>query len=156
MSAAWGEFQKSRPLSYVSDIRWWAGDPAAKNYFFQVILDQPKYRPGQTINFKVIVRENRDGAYEIVPSNQSIDVALVKNRSQSEQERLIETTVMVSDFGSAVGSLELSDEIQNNEYDLELTFDGEVYEQEVVVSKFDEAKFDIRVRPQQALSLIHI
>ena len=150
LSAAWGEFQKSRPLSYVSDIRWWAGDPAAKNYFFQVILDQPKYRPGQTINFKVIVRENRDGAYEIVPSNQSIDVALVKNRSQSEQERLIETTVMVSDFGSAVGSLELSVEIQNNEYDLELTFDGEVYEQEVVVSKFDEAKFDIRVRPQQA------
>ncbi len=149
LSKEWGEFQKSRPLWYVSDTRWAPEDIRPDNYKVEIILDQPIYRPGQTINFKAIVRNNRDGAYEVVPSNRSINVALVKNYLHKEQDRFLETEALLSDFGSAIGQLQLSDDIGKDVYEIEVTFDGETYQQEVAIAEFDLAKFNVRVQPKQ-------
>ncbi len=75
---------------------------ADESWHVYTFADRPAYRPGETAKFKVITRAKRDGAYR-TPAGEVLEYTIRDARSNE----LAKGELILNDFGSAWGELEL-------------------------------------------------
>ncbi len=105
-----------------------------------VYTDRPIYRPGQTVNFRVVVREAFNGRYQL-PDISQIEVALRDGRGADLQTMVLP----LSEFGTASASYTLAEEAQPGYY--EIFISGETYAGGVhfQVSEYRKPEIDLSV-----------
>ncbi len=81
-----------------------------------VYTDRPIYRPGDSIHFRAILREESDGRYQI-PDLSSVIVKINYDYSKV----LEETEIFLSEFASATGSFKLPADAPTGNYWIEVT-----------------------------------
>lgn len=93
-----------------------------ESYRMTFYTDRPIYRPGQTVNWKGIVRSSSGGQYDLPPQDLPLALTLRDDRGNV----LLEETVTPNEFGSLNGSIALSDDATTGYYYLEAVApDGE-------------------------------
>ncbi|HEY9508327.1 MAG TPA: alpha-2-macroglobulin family protein, partial [Verrucomicrobiae bacterium] len=81
--------------------------------------DRPAYRPKETVNWKFIARQY-DGANYSTPANQKIEFEITDPRGA----KLKSDTVTLNAFGSAWGSLEVTEQMPLGEYQVQFWDEG--------------------------------
>ncbi|MGQ9519276.1 MAG: MG2 domain-containing protein [Candidatus Fervidibacter sp.] len=115
-------FVASKPTEKFSPITWVAVDEyhlgealnARQRIFGAIYTDRPVYRPGNTVHFKGIVREQTQKGY-ITPKPTPLTV-LIKDPDGNIVHR---TEMTLTKFGSFSGSLRLNEEVPTGTYTLE-------------------------------------
>ncbi|MDX6384254.1 MAG: alpha-2-macroglobulin, partial [Blastocatellia bacterium] len=91
-------------------------DAAWKIYAF---TDRPAYRPKETVQFKFIARRFADGVYS-TPANQVVEYQI----NNPQGAKVGEGKATLNAFGTAWGSLELTDQLPLGEYQIEFWDQG--------------------------------
>lgn len=84
-----------------------------KTYLY---TDRPIYRPGQTVNFRLVAREALNGRYK-VPASQQIEVILRDNLGEELQSMILP----LNEFGTAYASYTLAEEAQPGYYEISVS-----------------------------------
>jgi len=75
----------------------------ARQWVGQVYTDRPLYRPGETVEYKGIVRADDDAAYSVPPADGPLELVIMNARGQQiKTER-----VQLSPFGTFAGSFQI-------------------------------------------------
>jgi alpha-2-macroglobulin len=91
-------------------------EDAWKIYAF---TDRPAYRPRETVQWKFIARRFGNGAYS-TPANQVVEYQITDPRGT----KVTEAKATLNPFGSAWGSLELTEQLPLGEYNIQFWDDG--------------------------------
>ncbi|MEJ2485688.1 MAG: Ig-like domain-containing protein [Anaerolineales bacterium] len=107
-----------------------------------VYTDRPIYRPGQTVNFRLVAREALNGRYQ-VPSVQQIEVSLHNYMGEEVQSMVLP----LSEYGTANASFTLPDEAQPGYYEIYIYTVSSVYVGGVSfqVSEYRKPEIDLSV-----------
>lgn len=88
-------------------------------YMFYGYTERPIYRPGQQVNFKVLMRRDHDLRYELFPVNTPVKVSVFDSR-----RNLVETLDLLTNrFGTINGSFTLTDGAMLGEYEIRTVLD---------------------------------
>ncbi len=129
--------------SYFNTGLWYAlteqDDHLAYTY-----TDRPIYRPGQTVNFRVALRNRNDMQFSI-PDFSQIDVRVMPpyDPTQVEQAALTTLRLGVSEYGTAVGSFELPENAAPGYYSISLDEWGD--SASFQVENYRKPSFDLQV-----------
>ena len=91
-------------------------EDAWKIYAF---TDRPAYRPRETVQWKFIARRSGNGSYS-TPANQTVEYQITDPRGT----KVSEAKTTLNSFGSAWGSLELSEQLPLGEYNIQFWDEG--------------------------------
>ncbi|NIM94229.1 MAG: hypothetical protein GTO18_11025 [Anaerolineales bacterium] len=87
-----------------------------------VYTDRPIYRPGQSVQFKAILRTDDDLSYSLLPANTAVEL-----RIRDARDNLLQTyELTMNDFGSIQGEFQIAEGAVLGEYGIEVELDGEV------------------------------
>ncbi|NPV76096.1 MAG: hypothetical protein HPY59_06925 [Anaerolineae bacterium] len=111
--------------------------------FAYLYTDRPIYQPGQTVNFRVILRQEEYGQYAL-PGLQSISVNIYGEYSPTAGERPLLTTqsLPLSPYGTASGSFQLPQDAPVGTYSLALK-DGQYSQLDFQVAAYRKPEFEI-------------
>ncbi|MBI3764136.1 MAG: Ig-like domain-containing protein, partial [Chloroflexi bacterium] len=96
------------------------GDYYGTNYQAYFYTDRPVYRPGQTVNFRAVLRAEDDARYT-VPDLAPIPVGILDDKG----EEVYSQTLKLSEFGTISGQFTLSDEAGTGYYNINAKIPGE-------------------------------
>jgi len=102
--------------------------------------DRPIYRPGQTVFFRGLVRDEDDVAYAL-PNLSSITVTV----RDPEWEIVYEETLSVDDLGSFDGAIELPDDAALGDYALRAETDERTFYHAFQVAAYRPPEFEMTV-----------
>lgn len=109
-STAWQQgsypYQLNIPLEYYT-----------RTYVANVYSDRPIYRPGETVQFKGVVRADDDAHYSIPAAQAPLEVRIRSN----DGKELYKTDVTLNDFGTFGGSFQLPGDAATGDYLLMLS-----------------------------------
>lgn len=129
-------YQMGIPLEYFT-----------REYVANVFTDRPIYRPGETVNFKAIVRSDDDAAYNLPPANPGLDLVIV----DSQGKELNRQPVTLNDFGSFAGSFTLPADAATGDYGMHLDYQEQmkrgygVSGTSFLVAEFRKPEFQVEV-----------
>ena len=93
----------------------------SREFLAYLYTDRPIYRPGQTVYFKAIVREDHDAQYRLLPAGSEVPLRILDAR-----DNLVETHVLtLNEFGAANGQFTLGQGAGLGEYALVADLNGE-------------------------------
>jgi uncharacterized protein YfaS (alpha-2-macroglobulin family) len=98
---------------------WWNNWRAGEPWKIYAFTDRPAYRPKETVNWKVIARRYADGIYS-TPANQTVEFQINDPRGTKVKEG----KATLNTFGSAWGSLELTEQMPLGEYQVTFWNEG--------------------------------
>ena len=110
-----------------------------------IYTDRPIYRPGQTVNFRGILRQAYNGRYEL-PEISQIAVRVVGNSPQP----LLETTLPLSEYGSVNGEVLLPVDSQPGTYTIEMGEPPEFWTANFEVAEYRTPEIELQVAFQPA------
>ena len=120
---------------------WWPADTWQDPNRVYLYTDRPIYRPGQTVNYAAILRQDNDGAY--VPLDASIPVTLTVHDSR---DNLVTTQALTpDDFGTANGSLTLAEEPPLGTYRMTLELEERSYWHSFEVDAYRKPEYQVEV-----------
>ncbi len=120
----------------------WQWNPAKSTHRVYVYTDRPIYRPGQTVFFKAIVRNDDDGAYSPTPAGTD-----VKIKVGDWQERvLFDKTLKTDAFGSLADSFVINPEAGLGAYQIVATIGDEEYRNEIQVEEYRKPEYSVSVQ----------
>ncbi|MFN0242433.1 MAG: alpha-2-macroglobulin family protein [Planctomycetota bacterium] len=97
--------------------QWWSRDAQAwKVYAF---TDRSTYRPGQTVEFKVIARTRASGAYA-TPANAKLAYTIASPHGEEVRKGVF----TLNAFGSAFASLDVGEKLPLGEYQIRFEHEG--------------------------------
>lgn len=132
------QFQTVTPYSYNQSY-----SRSQRRYQAYIYTERPIYRPGQTVNFKAVLRKDNDVKYQILPAGTPVKVNIRDGRNSLVQTFSLKT----NDFGSVEGSFVLSSESTLGKYTIETVVDGESQTQEFHVEDYRKPDYAVTVRP---------
>ena len=94
-----------------------SGNPTAELY---TITDRPIYKPGDTVNFKVLVRAQDDAVYTVPPAGTDVQVLIFDPRGN----RLQKNTLQTDDFGTVNGSFLIEEGVTLGNFKIITSFNG--------------------------------
>lgn len=94
----------------------WMSQKNKNNYF--VFTDRPIYRPGDTVNFKAIIRSDDDANYSI--NTEPVLIRIFRGYT-AEENKIFEKIYQVSENGSVAGDFKLDDNTKPDDYYLTIT-----------------------------------
>ncbi len=120
---------------------WWRPSrlPVVDTYIAYVYTDRPIYRPGQTVQYKAILRQDDDVDYTLPPVNTPVEVRIRDARRNVLQTSEAATNIL----GTIHGEVTLAEGASLGVYSIELTLAGETHEGHFKVQ--DYRKPDIRI-----------
>ena len=129
--------------SYFNSGLWYSvteQDP----YFSYTYTDRPIYRPGQTVNFRAVLRERKDMQFSI-PDVAQVDVRIMPPYDPTlvEQAPLTTLRLGVSEYGTAVGSFELPESAAPGYYMISIEGWGD--SASFQVENYRKPSFDLQV-----------
>jgi len=128
------------------DYQQYADSQNAPNLKMYLVLDRPIYRPGQTVYFKGVVRDDKDGQYKLtgVGQNVSLEVTDSENKVVSNQ------TAILNSYGSFSGSFVLSSEGSVGYYYIRASVSGNNFSQTFQVEEYKKPDFSVEVTSEKA------
>jgi len=122
------------------DVLWsWGSQPS--DYTVLLYTDRPVYRPGDVVNFRVLLRLDDDGDYSVPEAGTSVSVTAANYKGDLIYEGPLET----SPFGTVHGSFALNPEIGPGEYFLEAEVDTEHHQIVFRIEEPEEEQFAVSV-----------
>src|SRR5256712_13144608 len=94
------------------------GEYWAREWVGQVYLDRPIYRPGETIEYKGIVRADDDARYSLPSTDGTFQITVMNPRGQ----QLRKESSHPNKFGSFPGSFSLPDDAPTGSYYVNLSY----------------------------------
>ncbi|MGH2473170.1 MAG: alpha-2-macroglobulin family protein, partial [Candidatus Limnocylindria bacterium] len=126
------------------------GDYYAREWVGHLYTDRPIYRPGETVQWKGVVRADDDAAYSVPPADAAFQVAIVNARGQQVQQ----DSVKPNEFGSFAGSLLLPSDAPTGNYTVSLTYtrgmQWSVAANSFLVAEFRKPEFEVSVTSGRA------
>jgi|GEM_PF-408303 len=121
---------------YGADFGGFAGFSYGNAYNGYIYTERPLYRPGQTVNFKAIIRADDDANYSI-PTVPTATVQIFDG-----QYRLIyNEDLPLNDWGTLNGSLNLSDNAGLGSYALQVSVEGVTFYGSFQVAAYRKPEF---------------
>ncbi len=119
--------------------------PDAARHAMYLHTDRPVYRPSQRVNYRGILRDAEDAAYQI-PGDATVTVNVLDARGRS-----IKTdTLPVSRMGTFHGALELGAEPALGQYSVVVTAVGNVQTFPFMVLEYKKPEFSVELKPGRA------
>jgi uncharacterized protein YfaS (alpha-2-macroglobulin family) len=107
-----------------------------------IYTDRPIYRPGQAVNYKAILRRDKDVNYSLLPAGTPVKVNIRDSRSN-----LLESfDLTLNDFGSMNGSFQLVDDAVLGDYSVEIVVEGETHSQTFKVEEYRKPDFQVSIK----------
>ncbi|MHB1319701.1 MAG: MG2 domain-containing protein, partial [Anaerolineae bacterium] len=110
-------------------------------YRGHLFTDRRIYRPGQSVNFKAILRLDHDGQYSLPEPGTSVEVSL----TDSEGQAVWSETLALGDFGSVDGQIALSESASLGYYSLVLRVGEEYIDNSFQVAEYRAPEFMVSV-----------
>ena len=107
-------------------------------YFY---TDRRIYRPGQTIYFKGILRNDNDARYTLPPQGAQMNLVLMDGQGRE----LWKNTATVSDMGTVSGEIPLSGEASLGYYFLQATYQEQQFGVSFQVAEYRRPDFQVNV-----------
>jgi uncharacterized protein YfaS (alpha-2-macroglobulin family) len=115
--------------------------PVIETYQVYTYTDRPIYRPGQTVNYKSILRWDYDVEYFVPTTGKEVAVRLRDARGN-----LVETQpAWLSPFGTIEGSFLINEGSMLGNYTIEVEVDGEIYDQAFKVQEYAKPDYSVSV-----------
>ena len=135
------------PDNWDSGLSAWEFDITSKydmgENFAYLYTDRAIYKPGQTVNFRVIMRQEENGRYKRVSLDQiTVDVKGSIDYMTGTQEVLESIPLGLSVYGSAQGSFILPEDMASGYYFLRIQ-EAPYYELEFQVAEYRKPEFQL-------------
>ncbi len=127
--------------AYNFGLRTDYGAPQPTAYIY---TDRPIYRPGQTVHYRLILRDPALGSYTL-PEEDSITLSIFQTGEEKQQIDL-----PLSEYGTASGSLELSSYAEPGYYRLETDYGMTLFQ----VAEYRKPEIDLSVSLAKEQSLL--
>ncbi|MCI0551405.1 MAG: MG2 domain-containing protein [Anaerolineae bacterium] len=124
---------------------YWGYETPTYKYLSYIYTDRPIYRPGQTVNFKIIVRRDKDVKYELPDS----DPDITANVRDSKNNLVQTNTLKVNEFGTVNGSFTIAEEAALGNYTIETVINGEAKSQAFKVQDYRKPDLKVTITPAQ-------
>lgn len=125
---------------------WWYDDTTssttASRLMAYIFTDRPIYRPGNTVNYKAILRQDNDVRYTLLESDQPITVRLLDARGNLLEER----QQYANDFGTINGDFVLPSEGNLGNYRIEVKALGESIQQSFSVEEYHKPDYSVSIQ----------
>jgi hypothetical protein len=115
--------------------------PPLKVHF---VTDRPVYRPGHTVQFRLLVRRP-DGARYTVPKGEPVQVQVRDPNSNL----LFDKPLRLNEWGSCAGEVQLSDEAASGEYVIECQTEPYPQSHYFTVAAYRKPEYEVTVKPEQ-------
>lgn len=127
---------------------WTLRRAARENFKGYIYTDRPVYRPGDTVHFKAIVRQENAEGYA-VPSQRTVKVTVHDGNGQPvyEQDRVI------SALGTLHGELTLGDNAPLGYFRVEVDLGEYPLSGGFYVEEYKKPEYEVKVRPREAYVL---
>jgi uncharacterized protein YfaS (alpha-2-macroglobulin family) len=97
--------------AFAGTMAYWGGSGGVNRWRIYAVTDRPAYRPKETVNWKFIGRRY-DGSVYSTPANQTIHYKIFA----PDNSVVKEADVKLNSFGSAFGSLDVTEKMRLGEY----------------------------------------
>jgi hypothetical protein len=125
---------------------WWQPRPRAQTTRSYIYTDRPIYRPGQTVQVKVIARYDNDAIYSRIPLDWDVSVRL-----RDARDNVIETkTLHVNEYGTLDTSFDLAAGGTLGEYHIETQIKDDVQRQAFEVEEYRKPEFEVTLQADRA------
>ncbi|OGC50420.1 hypothetical protein A2716_04405 [candidate division WWE3 bacterium RIFCSPHIGHO2_01_FULL_40_23] len=116
-----------------------------ETYKLHLALDNPIYRPDQTVYFRGVVKKDSDGKFEALKPGEVVSIS-VKDVNNSE---IYTTKVPVNSFGSFNGSFPLGSEAALGYYSISASYQKNSFAQSFQVEEYRKPEFLIKIEPSK-------
>ena len=127
---------------------WWGGAPpgTAQDYAVYLYTDRPIYRPGQTIYFKGIVRDDDDAVLGLPATDTPVTVQM-----RDAKDNIVQTLALTTnDFGTVNGEFTVAAGALLGDYAVELVIDQESHRQVFKIEEYRKPDFTVAVTTDAA------
>lgn len=133
----------------LSTSYWYPWDGQQRQQpFAYVYTDRPVYRPQQTVYWRAILRDRKDGKYDTTPGRK-VDVIIYDPRGS---EALRQRDVAANEFGSIAGEYKLPDKAPLGQYRVQITAPNVYYQAgEFRVEEYKKPEFEVKVTASDKL-----
>ncbi len=120
---------------------WWSPTPAAQKYAAHVYTDRPIYRPGQTVYFKAIVRQDDDALLSVLPEGTAVTARL-----RDARNNVVQTIELRSNNYSTInGQFLVAEGAMLGNYVIEVVVDGEAHRHSFQVQDYRKPDYAVTV-----------
>ncbi|HUW21212.1 MAG TPA: Ig-like domain-containing protein [Candidatus Bathyarchaeia archaeon] len=116
-----------------------------KDYKIYLTIDRPIYRPGQTVYFKGLIREDNDGLYQKLSQEEKINFKIVDSR----QRTVFDRQLPLNGYGGFSDQFEISSQANLGYYQTEVNFAGNSFSQQFQVEEYRRPDFLVTTKPQK-------
>ncbi|CAG0930333.1 hypothetical protein TFLX_01664 [Thermoflexales bacterium] len=125
---------------------WWQPRPKAQTTRSYIYTDRPIYRPGQTVQVKVMARYDNDAIYSRLPLEWDVIVRL-----RDARDNVIATkTLHVNEYGTLDTSFELAAGGTLGQYHIETQIKDDVQRQAFKVEEYRKPEFEVTLNVDRA------
>jgi uncharacterized protein YfaS (alpha-2-macroglobulin family) len=117
------------------------GYPYEEQYRGYLYTDRQIYRPGQTVYFKGILREEHDARYSPLPEGAAIPVSVY----DAEGREVWRDTLTVNDMGTIHGEFALSEGASLGYYQLQAVYDEQSFTTDLQVAAYRAPEFQAQI-----------
>lgn len=119
--------------------------PEGKPYLLYTYTERPIYKPGQTVNYKVIVRKDDDLRYDLPEEETPVKIRILDARNNT-----IETfDLLTSEFGTVNGSVNIPSEAMLGLYTIETEVNGVIRQEFFQVEDYRKPDYQITITSLQ-------
>ncbi len=120
---------------------WWNPAPIGQEHAVYIYTDRPIYRPGQTVYYKAIVRQDDDAILDIVPAGTPVTV-----RIRDGRDNVVQTVELTTNhFGTVNGDFHLAEGAMLGDYAVEVVPGTGSYRQVFKVEDYRKPDYQVSV-----------
>jgi len=128
-----------------SGYGWW-GEPwdtsrGPVRLLAHIHTDRPIYRPGQTVYYKAILRQDEDALVSLLPDGTPVTVEVLDTRRNILQTEILETNA----FGTVDGSFNLADGAMLGTYAVQIRVNDDAFHQAFAVEDYRKPDYEVRL-----------
>ncbi len=125
---------------------WWAPQPTAQRFAVYIYTDRPIYRPGQTVYFKAIVRQDDDAVLDILSAGTPVTA-----RIRDARDNVVQTlNLKTNHFGTVSAKFQLAEGAMLGDYAVEIMVDKESHRQVFKVEDYRKPDYQVTLTTDDA------
>jgi alpha-2-macroglobulin len=121
------------------------GDYYAREWVGHLYTDRPIYRPGETVQWKGVIRADDDATYSVPPADATFQIVILNARGQQVRQ----DTAHPNEFGSFAGSFELPSDAPTGNYVVNIMYthgsQWSAASNSFLVAEFRKPEFEVSV-----------
>lgn len=119
--------------------------PARSEYKAYIYTDRDIYRPGQTVHFKGILRDEKDARYDLPSEERDIEMTVIDGQGKE----IWQETLQTSEMGTVYDEVPLSKEASLGHYRIQALYKEQTTSTEFQVAEYRRPEFQVQVEADQ-------